>query len=110
MNQIFINLTSHTLNEVTTGMALPVSGIVARVKSSTTTHRVHNGIPIYISDFGEIQGLPEPIEGTIYVVSALALNAIPPHRTDVVAPGNLQRDQDGKPIGCVGFRTSDRTK
>ena len=31
----FINLTSHTINEITTGLAIPPSGRVARVKAST---------------------------------------------------------------------------
>lgn len=100
----FINLTPHNLYEVTTGTTLPASGIVARVKSSTVTASKHAGIPIYMTEFGELEGLPEPVEGTMYIVSSLALNAVPAHRTDVVAPGNLVRDEAGQPIGCCGFR------
>ena len=99
----FINLTSHTINEVTTGLAIPASGRVARVKSSTIKAGEHAGVPIYSSTFGEIEGLPEPVDNVIYIVSALALNAVP-DRADVVAPGNLQRDEKGQPIGCCGFR------
>lgn len=99
-----VNLTAHTINEVTTGNSYPASGIVARVKSSTTKVGQHGGCPIYVSEFSDIEGLPEPVENVVYIVSALALNAVPAHRTDVVAPGNLQRDEKGQPIGCVGFR------
>lgn len=99
----FINLTSHTINETTTGQSIPASGRVARAKSSTIKVNECNGVPIYESTFGTIEGLPEPIEGVIYIVSALALNAIE-GRTDVVAPGNLQRDEHGQPVGCCGFR------
>ena len=100
----FINLTPHIITEVTSGQTFDPSGIIARVKSSTEKVGDHVGCPIYTSVFGEIEGLPEPQENTLYIVSALALNAVPAHRNDVVAPGNLQRDQAGQPIGCVGFR------
>lgn len=99
----FINLTSHTINEVSTGKIFPTSGRVARVKSSTQKVQEHVGIPLFKSEFGEIEGLPDPQPNTMYIVSALALKAIF-DRTDVVAPGNLQRDENGQPIGCFGFR------
>ena len=38
----FINLTSHDINEVTTGITIPASGRVARVKSSTIKVAEHN--------------------------------------------------------------------
>lgn len=100
----FINLTPHTINEVTSGLTIPASGRVARVKSRTIKVAEHANAPIYSSEFGDIEGLPEPQDGVIYIVSSLALNSIPPSRTDVVAPGNLQRDENGNPMGCVGFR------
>ncbi len=102
---IFKNLTSHSICEVTTGQTIPPSGVVARVKSSTIKIGEHASAPIYTSTFGEVEGLPKPEEGVIYIVSALTLNAVA-NRTDVVAPGNLQRDQDGNPIGCIGFRVN----
>ena len=100
----FINLTPHEIYEVNTGMRLPSKG-VARVKSATQVVDNIKGVTIYRSVFeGTIDGLPEPKEGVVYIVSALALNAVPKHRTDVVAPGNLVRGEDGQPIGCQGFR------
>ena len=100
----FINLTSHTINEVTTGLAIPPSGRVARVKASTIKSAEHAGVPIYSSTFGAVEGLPEPQTDVIYIVSALALNAVPTNRTDVVSPGSLQRNEYNQPIGCCGFR------
>ena len=100
----FINLTSHDINEVTTGLTIPASGRVARVKSSTIKVAEHQQVPIYSSTFGDIEGLPEPQADVIYIVSALALHAIPADRLDVVSPGSLQRDPSGKPLGCCGFR------
>lgn len=107
MEQIYINLTAHTINEVTTGLMIPRSGIIARVKQETYTYAEHAGVPVYKSVFGEVQGLPEEKKGVMYIVSALTLNAIPSHRKDIVAPGNLQRDENGQPVGCVGFRAKD---
>lgn len=100
----YLNLTAHSIYEITTGTTIPVSGRVARVKSSTVLYTQHARIPIYATEFGEIEGLPEPEADTIYIVSGLALNAVPKYRKDVVAPGNLQRDEFGQPMGCVGFR------
>jgi len=100
----FINLTSHDINEVTTGLTIPASGRIARVKSSTIKVAEHKQVPIYSSTFGAIEGLPEPQPNTIYIVSALALHAVPANRQDVVSPGSLQRNPAGQPIGCCGFR------
>ena len=100
----FINLTSHDINEVTTGLTIPVSGRVARVKSSTIKVGEHQQVPIYSSTFGSVEGLPEPQANVIYIVSALALRAVPADRLDVVSPGSLQRNPEGRPIGCCGFR------
>jgi hypothetical protein len=100
----FVNLTPHTINEVTSGTKFPVSGQVARVKASTETVDIHAGIPLYQSVFGEIEGLPDPQEGVMYIVSSLALNAVPKERVDVVAPGNVTRNENGEVVGCCGFR------
>lgn len=102
----FINLTSHTIHELTTGQVIPASGIVARVKSSTVKVAEHASAPIYISTFGKVEGLPEPEPDTIYIVSALTLNQIPSDRSDVVAPGNLQKTPEGSIMGCIGFRVN----
>lgn len=100
----YVNLTSHTINECTTGTIIPRSGVVARVQSTTEHVATHAGCPIFIPTLGAVQGLPEPVEGTIYIVSSLTLEAIPKHRRDVVSPGNTQKSPEGKIIGCMGFK------
>ena len=97
-----INLTSHPINEVTTGTTIEPSGRVARVKQSTYKVAEHAGVPVYATKFNGVEGIPEPQPDTIYIVSALVLNAT--DRKDIVAPGNVQRNQNGDRIGCVGFR------
>ena len=101
----YINLTSHNITEVTSGNVIPMSGRVARVKSSTIKVGEFAGSPIFRSQSGDIEGLPEPKENIMYIVSSLALSEVPKERTDVVSPGNLQRDEHRQPVGCVGFRT-----
>ena len=100
----FVNLTPHEINEVDSGTVLPSSG-VARVRQCSKNVRKVEGIQIFRSEYeGSIQGLPEPQEGVIYIVSALTLNAVPADRDDVVAPGNAVRDAEGTVIGCLGLR------
>ena len=101
----FINLTAHDITEVTTGIVIPASGTIARVNTSKTKVATHAGIPMYKTEVGSIEGLPEPETDVIYIVSGLSLGAVPAHRTDVVSPGNLQKNPTGQILGCLGFRT-----
>ncbi len=107
----FINLTPHTINVVVVGeegdvvASFPASGQEARV--ATTRELSHNldadgvGIPVFRTGYGEIEGLPAPEAGTIFVVSGLVAAAT--DRDDVVSPGELVRNSEGQPIGCRGF-------
>ena len=101
----FINLTQHEINEVTTGLVVQPTRPAVRLDMATTTIEVIDGIPISRSEFvGTLTNLPEPQENVMYIVSALALNGVPDHRTDVVAPGDAVRDRLGKVVACRGFR------
>lgn len=98
----FINLTGHIVTDTNTGKSFEPQGCV-RVKA--TTERVYraNGIPVYRTTVVAEDPLPDPVEGTAYIVSNLYLNACT-ERTDVVAPGKVVRGADGEPIACRGFR------
>lgn len=103
-----VNLTPHTITDVTTGTVIPASGIVARAK--TVTVKVGNiGIcPVYTTEMGETV-LPPKEEGIVYIVAALALKGAPLDRDDLVAPGNAQRNKEtGTIMGCVGFRIREK--
>jgi len=102
---MIINLTAHTINEVTTGTAIPPSGRVVRAKPVTRKSAEFCGFPIFTSSLNSIEGLPEPEEGVMYIVSALVLGALP-DRKDLLAPGNVLRDENNRPVGCVGFRSN----
>ena len=56
-------------------------------------------IPITKTKFGEVEGLPEPEEGVIYIASQLVAQAVP-DREDVFFPDDLVRDENGNIIGC----------
>ena len=99
----FINLTPHRINEVETGRSFEPSGEVARVAVTMEPAGDIDNVPVFHASYGEVENLPGPAEGTTYIVSGLVLAAID-GRTDVVAPGDLVRDDAGKPVGCRGFK------
>lgn len=103
----FVNLTQHDLTIVLEngdGLVLPASGEVARVTFSTQQVDEIAGIPIFKTIYKpEVTGLPEPQDGTIFIVSSLAAQTA--KRRDVLAPTKLIRDNDGQVIAAGGFAT-----
>lgn len=99
-----VNLTPHELNIKTDRGVLSVkpSGTVARA----SVRQVKAGsinvdgfeIPVVRTKFGEVTGIPEPKEGTIYLVSSLVCSRMP-ERPDVLAPdtgSSAIRDENGR--------------
>jgi len=70
-----VNLTPHSITffDAAGNAVLTVepSGQIARCSVAREKIGDINGIPVNKSKFGEVENLPEPEEGTIYVVSAL---------------------------------------
>jgi len=99
----FINLTAHTINELYTGLKIEPSGVVARVEQLKDKNRECNGVPLFDCTYGELRGLPAPKDNIMYIVSSMALNAVPSWRKDVIAPGFVKRKQNGEVLGCMGF-------
>lgn len=104
-----VNLTPHAVTVVADGgsATIPPSGGVARV--ATTRELVGTiivdgvEIPVYETSFGAVEGLPAPQQGVLYVVSGLVLAALKSERSDLLAPGELIRDGEGRVVGCRGF-------
>lgn len=107
-----INLTPHPINildeeenevevfptfEIVKGESIPNG--VARLETRTELVGTHCGVPITKTVFGEPKDLPEPEEGTLFIVSQLIKSALP-HRTDLVVPAEVVRDDIGRIIGC----------
>lgn len=99
----FVNLTPHSIIFVddagNTVLTVEPSGQVARC--SVTREQVDTiaGIPVNKTRFGKAENLPEPQEGTIYIVSALTAQAVP-ERKDVFITDDAVRDEQGRIIGC----------
>ena len=101
-----INLTPHTINVYDENhnhvIDIQASGTVARVDAIKKVVGNVNNIPLFETAYGEIVNLPEPSSNTMYIVSGL-VKASCPERDDLLQPGELLRDDEGRPIGCVGF-------
>lgn len=111
-----INLTPHDITIVgnVQTVVIPRSGQIARVSVT----RVKDGdylpvddargdyvaVPVYQVQMGPVEGLPDPVEGREYLVSALvAAHPDVRGRPDVFSPGELVRDEAGRVVGCRGL-------
>lgn len=97
-----INLTPHTVTFIRDdGVELYVkpSGELARLTTKTVTIGEINGIPVTATEYGDVTGLPDPADDTIYIVSSLVASRVP-HREDVFIPNESVRDTEGRIIGC----------
>ncbi len=99
-----VNLTPHSLNvvDVDGNVHEFVSVGLARCQTTSVQVGTEEGFALTRTVYGEVEGLPEPAPGTLYVVSALVRLAVP-SRTDVVSPGELVRDANKAVVGCRGF-------
>lgn len=106
----FVNLTPHEIVVKYDGetLKIPPSGTIARVKTVMRELPRINGIPVRKTEYGEIEGLPEPEAGTVYIVSILVLQALKGTRGDVVAPDTTPsgaiRDESGRIVAVKGFQ------
>ena len=104
-----INLTPHALNIHTANgvINLPPSGDVARVSMTSKPNGFLYSsveIPLFKTSYGEVVGLPKVVDGIAYVVSGMVSASV--SRADVFSPGDLIRDESGKPVGCKGLKQS----
>ena len=72
---------------------------MARCAQSNSPAGEFEGIALVAPSFGAVEGLPEPQEGVLFLVSALVRAAVP-SRHDVASPGDLVRDPEGRVVGC----------
>ena len=104
-----INLTEHDITDLLTGKTYERSGMLFR---TTTISKPQSGygdirVNVYKPALYEGTKLPPELPNTLYIVSNMALNAIPKHRKDFIAPGPVTKDKKTRqPIGCVGFQVN----
>jgi len=102
---MLVNLTPHELNIVfdeNTTFFIPSQG-VARMKEVVVPAGEAHGVPLIRSEYGGVVGLPDPQVGVVYITSMLVASHV--KRPDVVSPGELQRDANGRVIGCKSLKT-----
>lgn len=108
----YVNLTSHEINiyakqtDDTTKFVQTVKpdGTVARVATvAKLQFTTNDGVPFYRNTTGKVQGLPQTVDGVVFIVSTQVRLAVPDRIGDVASPGDLLRDDKGNPIGCIGL-------
>lgn len=124
----YINLTPHSLTIFRwrgdpNPVIVPPSGNVARVATrSLHQDTTEEGIPLFQVGYDDLEGMPAdwkwPKEETILITSAMAHMALdiwleenrPPNEESepmalvwTAYPGELVRDDNGQPIGCIGL-------
>lgn len=97
-----VNLTPHPITLILPSgesMVIEPSGLLARVSAHTEVCGGIGVIPITRTVYGDIEGLPEPNNKEIYIVSSLVAQRCP-DRDDIFIPNESVRDEQGRIIGC----------
>lgn len=106
-----INLTPHAIVVRTQDedKTFAPSGTVARIQDlNPVDGPLFNGIPTVSFGRGYVIDLPEPTPDTFFIVSGMVFDAVPDHRTDVVAPftgATAIRNEKGHIVAVTQFRT-----
>lgn len=102
-----VNLTPHKITIIGSDgevmCEIAPSGTIARAASVIVDDGSVDGIPVVRTSYGLVEGLPEPIDGTMYIVSSLTATAARRSgRTteDLLIPGRMVRDEEGVILGC----------
>lgn len=99
----FVNCCKHAIN-LNDGTVIQPSGIEVRV-SATFTDFDENKLTSQV--FGQVENLPDPKDGTFFIVSQLVQTALKGTRSDVVAPATGHREairnEQGLVVSVPGF-------
>lgn len=105
-----LNYTPHTINVCDENGEVKESynsSGSARVQTTQECVGMINGVKIYSTKYGEVEGLPEENERTMILVSFLVKQALP-ERKDLICPnttpGQVVRDENGQIIGVKSFQ------
>ena len=113
-----VNLTPHevVIHHYGTVTTIAQSGVVARVAQTAWAVRTAwdavsqtQCIPLVRAEYGPVEGLADPVEDTIYIVSSMVRLAVP-DRSDVASPADLVRDAAGKIVGCKALEINEKPK
>ena len=101
-----VNLTPHEVKIVDGGnnvVAVFPSDGVARVSQHDVLVDEINSIPVVKTEFGEVLGLPEPTEGTVFIVSRITVEVARArglNTDDLLITSGAVRDDQGRIVGC----------
>lgn len=96
MKKKIINLTPHEIR--LPDRTIEPSGTVARCREISRPAGTCDGVELIARRYAEVLDLPERLEDTLLIVSALVRMARP-ERRDLASPGDLIRDESGNIIG-----------
>lgn len=98
-----INLTPHEITFLDGNNSvlatIEPSGAIARASQTREAIGEVNGIVVNQCSYGSVTGLPDPQDGTIYLVSALTAQACR-DRNDVFIVDDAVRNEAGQIVGC----------
>lgn len=104
-----INLTPHPVviyageeAVINQGPDGPMARCIEAREDAGTVEIAGHQVPVSEVDFEEVENLPEPEEGVVYVVSRATAEARPDRR-DLYYPDIQVRDDAGRIIGCRGL-------
>lgn len=83
----------------------PSQGVArATAQKAVVDHLELDGheVAINATSYGEPEGLPEPVQGTYFIVSALTAQAAKDRHDLLIVDGTV-RDGDGRICGCTAF-------
>ena len=84
-------------------LVIKPEGTPARCTVKREIAFIADSVSVNKSVFGEVVGLPEPIEGTWYIVSRIVAEAA--QRSDLLVPDETVRNSEGQIVGCKSFAT-----
>lgn len=61
------------------------------------------GCPFYSQTFGDVKNLPEPSDGTWFIVPLEVALLCSKSRTDLIVPSEVEKDYNGNIIGYSSF-------
>lgn len=91
-----------------TETVIPQSGnarIDVSYRDSNAIEVEQHSVRVIKGVYGAVTGLPEPVEGCLYVVSHMVRMALP-QRRDLLSPADIIRDSDGNILACRMFEAN----
>lgn len=104
-----VNMTPHPINLLDEDnnpiQTIAPSGDTIRLSQEEQVVDSIDGVDVLYITFSASDSLPEPIEGTYFIVSALVANAYP-ERIDFLMVAGTVRDENGRIAGCTAWATA----